>query len=139
MSRDTRVRSNKPDLLVLWVLILTFLPILFVVLFSLVTFASSIAGSGAVWSQVATSLPFLAAALAAVVTGVLMKRAATDRRAWALSVCTVVLLLVAASAPVISFSKAAAEEFCESAPGGRGYAETAAPEETPGICGWARN
>ncbi|WP_312182067.1 hypothetical protein [Arthrobacter sp.] len=139
MRRSTRVRSNKPDLLVLWVLIPTFLPALFVVLLSLVTFASFIAGSGARWSQAVTFVPFLASALAAIATGVLMKRAPTDRRAWVLSLCTVVLLLLAASAPVLSFSKAAAEEFCESAPGGRGYPGTAAPEETPSICSWARN
>ncbi|MBD7994634.1 hypothetical protein H9639_04920 [Arthrobacter sp. Sa2CUA1] len=122
----------------LWVLIPTFLPVLFVVLFSTVSFVSFIGTSGAGYSQAATGLPFLAAALAAIVTGVLMKRATTNRRAWALSLCTVVLLLVAASPPVYSLSKAAAEELCESAPGGRGYPGPAATE-APGICGWARN
>ena len=139
MSRNTRIRSTKPDLLVLWILIPTFLPILFVALSSVAYLASFVTGTGATGSQATMFLPFLAAAFAAVATGVLMRQAATNRRAWAMSLCTVTLLLIAASPPVLSFSKAAAEELCESAPGGRGYPGTTAPDAAPGICGWARN
>ena len=73
MSRATRIRSNKPHRLVLWVLTRTFLHALLVVLSSVVSLASFVATSGAGHSQTAKFLPFLAAALAAIVTGVLVK------------------------------------------------------------------
>lgn len=131
------VRSGGPGFLVLMTLFFTFLPILLLVVLSLATIGSFVRGTGATGDQVLTSLPFLAAVLAAVVTGVLLRRAETNRRAWAMSVCTVALLLVAAFPPAYSFGKAMAEELCESAPGGRGY--SGAPNEPPGICHWARS
>lgn len=127
-----------PGRLVTVALIITFLPILLLIVLSVGYITSFATGAGVVWGQVLMFLPFLAAVLAAVVTGVLMKRVATNRMAWAMSLCTITLLLVAAFPPAYSFSKAMADELCESAPGGRGYYGPAAPEEAPAICHWAR-
>lgn len=67
------------------------------------------------------------------------------RRPPALGVLTFVALIVTALvlAYVLQFayffSKSLAEEFCESAPGGRGYSGDKAPEEVSAVCSWARS
>lgn len=112
------------------VLVVTLLPILFLVVLTAATIVSCARGTGAVWAQVTMYLPFFVSVLDAVVAGVLMRRAETTRRAWVMSLCAATLLVVAAFPPVYSFSKAMAEELCENAPGGRGY--YGAPHEAPG-------
>lgn len=130
-------RSRKPQKVASAVLVVTILPILLLVLLFAVTFVSFVQRSGAVWGQVWIYLPFLASLLASVVTWRAMKRAETNRKAWAMCLCTVALLFIAASPPFYSLSKGAAEELCESSPGGRGY--SGASYEAPGICDWARS
>ncbi len=102
------------------VLILTFLPILVLFWFA--------------GSQGVMSLPFVVAALGAVATGAVMGRAKTNRQAWAMSLCTVALLLIAASPPVYGLTMGFTDEWCESQPGGRGYSGHLAPEESPAVC-----
>lgn len=130
-------RSTRPDLLVSVVVVVTLLPILLSVVMFAVTLVSFVQRTGAVWTQVAMYLPFVALAFAALLTWRAMRRAETNWKAWAMCLFTVTLLIIAAFPPVYSLSKAMAEELCESAPGGRGYA--GASLEAPGICDWARD
>lgn len=98
-------RSKVPDTLAMVVLILTALPILLLFVFTALYLHSFITGTGAIRSQSVMFLPFVAAALGAVVTGVLLKCARTNRRAWVMSLCTITLLLAAVFPPAYSFSK----------------------------------
>ncbi|WP_028280197.1 hypothetical protein [Arthrobacter sp. H5] len=131
-------RSKKPDALATAVLIFTALPILAVLCFAVSYLHSFIMGAGITGAQSVMYLPYVAATLGAVMTCVLMKRARTNRMAWAMSLCTVALLLAAAFPLTYSITKAITEESCEDAPGGRGYAGTSAPEEALAVCDWAR-
>jgi chromate transport protein ChrA len=61
-------------------------------------------------------------------------KSATRRLRW-LWFSTALILVVAASYPaVMSFGGAIAEEWCESQPGGRGYAANESPEDAPLLC-----
>ena len=132
-----RGRSTRPDLLVAVVAVVALLPILLSAVLFAVTLISFVQRTGAVWTQVAMYLPFVALAFAALLTWRAMRRAETNRKAWAMCLVTVTLLISAAFPPIYSLGKGIAEELCESAPGGRGYA--GASLEAPGICGWARS
>jgi membrane protease YdiL (CAAX protease family) len=138
-ARHRSDRSQAPGALVAGVLILTFLPILVLLWVTVGSLQSFIRGTGITGAQTIMVLPFAAAALGAVVTGVLMKRAKTNRRAWAMALCTSALLLVAAFPPAYILTMTIAEELCESQPGGRGYSGPLTPEESPAVCGWARS
>lgn len=48
------------------------------------------------------------------------------------------VVLVSVLLLVFTFGKAMTEEFCESAPGGRGYSGEKSPEEVSAVCAWAR-
>lgn len=138
-ARHRAGRSKAPDTLATVALILTALPILVLLVFAVLYLHSFIIRAGATAAQSVMALPFVAAALGAIVTGVLMKRPGKNLVAWAMSLCTIAVLLTAASPVVYSFTKMMAEEFCEDAPGGRGYTGTDAPEEVSAICDWARS
>ena len=75
-----------------------------------------------------------AASALSVVAYLRIGKAATMRLRW-FWFCSAVALVVAASCPaVMSFGGAVAEEWCESQPGGRGYAGKASPQDAPMIC-----
>lgn len=133
------VGANRQILLVLWTLLVTFIPVLLVVLSGVVHGLSLAAGRGVSWAEALMVLPFLAAALAAVVTGFRINRAVTNRGAWALALCTVALLLAASTPFAYVLTKTAAETLCESTPGGVWYSGTQGPGDAPGVCQWARS
>jgi hypothetical protein len=105
-ARHSARRSRAPGTLVMGVLVLTFLPILALFWFAV--------------PQGVMSLPFMAAALGAVATGTLMERAKTNREAWAMSLCTVALPLIAAFPPVYGLTMGFTNEWCESQPAAEG-------------------
>ncbi|MGW9403614.1 hypothetical protein ACWGQ2_06525 [Arthrobacter sp. NPDC055585] len=137
MSTEPAARSGRPGPLVLCAVVFTFVPVLPLVL-TPILFVSSMAQGRGVSPESLFLLPFLAAVVAAVVTGVLAHRAVTGRRAWTMAVCTAGLLFVASAPVSFAFTKISVEGICEYAPGGV-FGSTERPEDAPGICQWARS
>ena len=63
-----------------------------------------------------------------------IRKSAARRRRWMWFVAALMLLAAASGPAVLSFGTAVAEEWCESEPGGRGYAGNKPPEAAPMIC-----
>jgi chromate transport protein ChrA len=98
-----------------------------------------LAGLSALSASASTRNGWLAVLLTAasgllVVAYLRIGKSATRRVRW-LWFSTALILVVAASCPaVMSFGGAVAEEWCESQPGGRGYAGNESPEDAPLLC-----
>ncbi|MCC3289779.1 hypothetical protein [Arthrobacter sp. zg-Y1110] len=95
---------------------------------------SALAGTGATRDQALRFLPFLLTFFGAVAAYIVLRRATSAGQAWLCSTLTGTLLLVGALPVTLSLGGALVSEWCEDAPGGRGYSPSGAAEEVPWLC-----
>lgn len=135
MQRSFLYRSRTPVTLATAAWVITGLPAVAGAIAAVSYLASFFSGTGATFSQALTFAPSLVAPAGAVCTYVALRRSTTTRRAWQWSSLTMALLLVASAPLTVSFGQAALGEWCEGAPGGRGWSGgISSQDEVPVLC-----
>lgn len=135
MQRSFLYRSQTPVTLATAAWVITGLPALAAAALAGSHLMSFFAGTGATLSQALIFTPFLLAPAGAVCTYVALRRSATTRRAWQWSSLTMALLLIVSVPVAVSFGQAALGEWCEGAPGGRGWpGGISSQDEVPVLC-----
>lgn len=113
---------------------LAVLPAIPTTLIAGVTLISALTGNGATSNQALQVTAVLAAFVAGLVAFVMMRRSVTARSTWVWAGLAIILV-VAASAPVVWVAgELFTEEWCEYQPGGRGNAEISSLDEIPAAC-----
>lgn len=98
------------------------------------TMMSVLTGAGATSNQALQVSAVLATFLAGVVAFVMMRRSVTVRKTWVWA-SLAIILVVAASAPIVWVAmQASAEDWCEYQPGGRGGSEIRSVDDVPALC-----
>lgn len=114
--------------------LLALVPAVLVTLVAGVMFMSVLSGTGATWNQALQAGVVLAAFIAGLVSFVMMRRSVTASKTWVWASLSIILV-VAASAPVISAgAQGVSQQWCEHQPGGRGNAKISSLDEIPVVC-----
>jgi hypothetical protein len=131
------VTPDQPRLAVVLATIfcsLAVLPAIPATLIAGATIMSILTGTGATSNQALQVSVVLATFIAGLVAFVMMRRSVTARRTWVWAGLAIILV-VAASAPIVWVAaQVFTEEWCEYQPGGRGNADIRSLDEIPAVC-----
>ncbi|MHA7248943.1 hypothetical protein [Arthrobacter tecti] len=131
-AKGTRGGPRIAELLATVVCVLAILPALATALLAVSMIGSAVSGSGTS-VQAAQEVLIVIVYAAGLMSFVAMRRSESPRKTWILA-CLTIILVVAASAPIVyAFSQAFLEEWCEYQPGGRGNPSQSI-DDIPAVC-----